>query len=101
VNVFHPWLYGFNVDAKVLKLFDGERQEPTCNIHVTWATDSVMELDGTQPPPPPHTHTLFRLLHWRAKADEASGAHTANPLQYIHTDTVKKYMSIFVSVQSH
>jgi hypothetical protein len=46
-----PEYDGFSVDAKVLKLFDEERQESTCNIHVTWTTDSVMGLDKTSPFP--------------------------------------------------
>jgi hypothetical protein len=61
-----PEYDGFSVDAKVLKLFDGERLESTCNIHVTWTTDSVMGLDMLSPLP------CFGLLRWSDRTDDAS-----------------------------
>jgi hypothetical protein len=62
-----PEYDGFNLEAKVLKLFDGVGQEPTCSIHVTWATDSVMGLDCVQ------------FLNWRDRTTCVSFHFTTPP----------------------
>lgn len=73
---------GFNLEAKVLKPFDGVRQEPTCSIHVTWATDSVMGLD------------CLPFLHWRARTTCVSFLFTTSPptpsFRRTHTNDIKK-----------